>query len=68
MRVPGNARSYRVTVESFDFMADGEWETQTTQQWLAAAGFEKEDAGTPEKLTHLETLTPARTSGASICR
>jgi hypothetical protein len=60
MRIPGSARSYRVTVESFDFMADGEWETQTTQQWLAAAGFDKKVADTPEKLAHLETLTPAR--------
>jgi hypothetical protein len=52
--------SYGVAVASFDFMADGQWETLTTEQLLAAVGFEKKDADTPQKLAHLGTLTPAR--------
>jgi hypothetical protein len=60
LRVPGNAPSYRVAVASFAFSADGEWTTQTTEQLLAEAGFEKKVADTPAKLAHLETLTPAR--------
>jgi len=59
-RVPGTGQSYRVAVESFDFMTDGEWQTRTTEQLLATEGFEKKIADTPEKLAHLETLTPAR--------
>jgi hypothetical protein len=47
-------------VASFAFSADGEWTTQTTEQLLAEAGFEKKVADTPAKLAHLETLTPAR--------
>jgi len=60
VRVPGNGSSYRVAVASFDFTADGEWNTVTTEQQLAAAGFEKKVADTPAKLAHLGTLTPAR--------
>jgi hypothetical protein len=60
VRVQGNGPSYRVAVASFDFMADGEWQTLTTQQLLTAAGFHKKVADTPEKRAHLETLTPAR--------
>ena len=60
MRVPGNGPFYRVAVGSFDFMADGEWNTLTTEQLLAAAGFQQKAADTPAKLAHLETLTPAR--------
>src|SRR2546425_8354043 len=52
-RVAGRAPSYRVAVESFDFMTDGEWQTRTTEQLLATEGFQK-------KLAHLETLMPAR--------
>jgi len=59
-RLPGHGPSYRVAVESFDFMTDGEWQTRTTEQLLATEGFEKKIADTPEKLAHLETLTPAR--------
>ena len=59
-RVPGNGASHRVAVESFDFMTDGEWQTRTTEQLLATEGFQKKVADTPEKLAHLETLTPAR--------
>jgi hypothetical protein len=60
VRVPGRAPAYRVQVASFDLTADGEWGTQTTEQLLAAAGFEKKVADTPAKLAHLGTLTPAR--------
>jgi len=60
VRVPGSAPAYRVQVASFDLTADGEWGTQTTEQLLAAAGFQKKIADTPEKLAHLGTLTPAR--------
>ncbi len=60
VRVPGRGPSYRVAVASFDFTADGEWSTVTTEQQLAAAGFEKKVADTPAKLAHLGTLTPAR--------
>jgi hypothetical protein len=59
-RVPGTGPSYRVAVASFDFMADGQWKTLTTQQLLAGAGFQRQIADTPEKLAHLGTLTPAR--------
>jgi hypothetical protein len=59
-RVPGLGPSYRVAVASFDFMADGQWKTLTTEQLLTGAGFEKKIADTPEKLAHLGTLTPAR--------
>ncbi len=34
--------------------------TLTTEQLLAAAGFQQKAADTPAKLAHLETLTPAR--------
>src|SRR5205809_166657 len=47
-------------VAAFDFMADGEWTTLTTEQLLTAAGFDKKVADTPERLAHLERLTPAR--------
>lgn len=60
MRVPGNGPSYQVAVASFDFTADREWKTLTTEQLLAAAGFQKKVADSPEKLAHLETLTPVR--------
>jgi hypothetical protein len=60
VRVPGSAPAYRVEVASFDLTAEGEWGTQTTEQLLAAAGFEKKVADTPAKLAHLGTLTPAR--------
>ena len=60
MRVPGNGPSYRVAVASFDFTADGEWNTMTTEQLLTAAGFQKKVADTPAKLAHLGTLTPTR--------
>ena len=60
VRVPGSAPAYRVQVASFDLTAEGEWGTQTTEQLLAAAGFEKKVADTPAKLAHLGTLTPAR--------
>ena len=59
-RVPGLGPSYRVAVASFDFMADGQWKTLTTEQLLTAVGFQKKVADTPEKLAHLGTLTPAR--------
>jgi len=59
-RVPGTGPSYRVAVASFDFMADGQWKTLTTEQLLTGVGFQKKVADTPEKLAHLGTLTPAR--------
>jgi hypothetical protein len=59
-RILGNGPSYRVAVASFDFMTDGEWKTLTTEQLLMTAGFQKKVADTPEKLVHLEMLTPAR--------
>jgi hypothetical protein len=59
-RVPGIGPSYHVAVASFDFMADGEGKTLTTEQLLTGAGFEKRVADTPEKLAHLGTLAPAR--------
>jgi hypothetical protein len=61
LRVPGDGPSYLVAVASFAFAADGEWTTLMTEQLLAAAGFQKKVADTPEKLAHLETLSPART-------
>ena len=60
LRVPGEGPSYRVAVASFAFAADGEWTTLATEQLLAAAGFQKKVADSPEKLAHLETLTPVR--------
>jgi len=60
LRVPGEGPSYRVAVASFAFATDSEWRTLTTEQLLAAAGFEKKVADSPAKLAHLETLTPAR--------
>jgi hypothetical protein len=60
LRLPGESPAYRVVVASFDFMPDGQWQTATTEHILAAAGFRKKIADTPEKLAHLETLTPAR--------
>lgn len=60
MRVPGSGSSFRVAVESFDFMTESEYATLTTEQLLTAAGFLRKVADTPEKLAHLETLTPAR--------
>jgi len=59
-RVAGRGPSYLVSVESFDFMTDGEWQTRTTEQLLATEGFQKKIADTPDKLAQLETLTPAR--------
>jgi hypothetical protein len=59
-RIPGSGPSYRVAVASFDFMADGEWKTLTTEELLATVGFHKKVADTPAKLAHLEMLTPAR--------
>ncbi len=59
VRVPGTASSYRVAVESFDFMPD-RWTTETTEQQLAAAGFDQKLADSPEKLANLQLLTPAR--------
>jgi len=40
VRVPGTTSSYRVAVESFRFMPDP-WTTETTEQLLAAAGFDQ---------------------------
>jgi len=40
VRVPGTTSSYRVAVESFSFMPDP-WTTETTEQLLAAAGFDQ---------------------------
>jgi hypothetical protein len=59
VRVPGTTPYYRVAVESFGFMQD-RWTTETTEQLLAAAGFDQRLADTPEKLANLQTLTPAR--------
>jgi hypothetical protein len=59
VRVPGTTSSYRLAVESFDFMPDP-WTTKTTEQLLAAAGFDQKLADSPEKLANLELLTPAR--------
>jgi hypothetical protein len=59
VRVPGTTPYYRVAVESFGFMQD-RWTTETTEQLLAAAGFDQKLADTPEKLANLEMLTPAR--------
>ena len=59
LRVPGTTSSYRVAVESFDFLPDP-WTTETTEQLLAAAGFEQKLADSPEKLANLQRLTPAR--------
>ena len=60
LRVAGNGPVYQVAVRSFDFMADGPWTTAATEEFLAAAGFQKVVADTPAKAAHLETLTPAR--------
>ncbi len=59
VQVPGTTPYYRVAVESFGFMQD-RWTTVQTEQLLAAAGFDQKLADTPEKLAHLQTLTPAR--------
>jgi hypothetical protein len=59
-RIPGHGRSYRVAVASFGFMTDGPWDTLTTEQLLTASGFHQQLADTPEKLAHVEMLTPAR--------
>jgi hypothetical protein len=59
VRVPATTSSYRVAVESFDFMPDP-WTTETTEQLLAAAGFDQKLADSPEKLANLQLLTPAR--------
>ena len=59
VRVPGTAPFYQVAVESFDFMPDP-WTTETTEQLLAAAGFDQKLADSPEKLANLALLTPAR--------
>jgi hypothetical protein len=47
LRVPGEGPSYRVAVASFAFATDSEWRTLTTEQLLAAAGFEKKVADSP---------------------
>jgi len=60
LRVPGEGPSYRVAVASFAFAAGDEWTTLATEQLLASAGFQKKVADSPEKLAHLETLTPVR--------
>ena len=60
LRVSGESPSYRVAVASFAFAAEGQWTTLTTEQLLAAAGFQKKLADSPAKLAHLETLAPAR--------
>ena len=57
LRVAGNGPVYRATVGPFDFMADGPWTTATTEQFLAAGGFQKTVADSPAKVAHLETLT-----------
>jgi len=49
-----------VAVESFGLM-DDPWATRTTEQLLAAVGFQMKLADTPEKLANLRTLTPRRT-------
>ena len=59
VRVPGTTSSYRVAVESFGFMPD-RWATETTEQLLAAAGFDQKLADSGEKLANLRLLTPAR--------
>ena len=59
VQVPGTTPYYRVAVESFGFMQD-RWTTVQTEELLAAAGFDQRLADTPEKLAHLQTLTPAR--------
>lgn len=60
LEVPGASPSYRVAVESFGLM-DDPWATRTTEQLLAAVGFQMKLADTPEKLANLRTLTPRRT-------
>ncbi len=60
LQVPGASPSYRVAVESFGLM-DDPWATRTTEQLLAAVGFQMKLADTPEKLANLRTLTPRRT-------
>lgn len=59
VQVPGTTPYYRVAVESFGFMQD-RWTTVQTEELLAATGFDQRLADTPEKLAHLQTLTPAR--------
>jgi hypothetical protein len=60
LQVPGASPSYRVAVESFGLM-DDPWATRTTEQLLAAVGFQVKLADTPEKLANLRGLTPRRT-------
>ena len=59
VQVPGTTPYYRVAVESFGFLRD-RWTTVQTEELLVAAGFDQKLADTPEKLAHLQTLTPAR--------
>jgi len=60
LEMPGASPSYRVAVESFGLM-DDPWATRTTEQLLAAVGFQMKLADTPEKLANLRTVTPRRT-------
>jgi hypothetical protein len=60
LEVAGSSASYQVAVESFGLM-DDPWATRTTEQLLAAVGFQIKLADTPEKLANLRTLTPRRT-------
>jgi len=60
LEVAGASASYQVAVESFGLM-DDPWATRTTEQLLAAVGFQIKLADTPEKLANLRTLTPRRT-------
>src|SRR5438105_5389979 len=60
LEMPGASPSYRVAVESFGLM-DDPWATRTTEQLLAAVGFQMKPADTPEKLANLRSLTPRRT-------
>jgi hypothetical protein len=59
VQVPGTTPYYEVAVQSFGFIQD-RWATVQTEELLAAAGFDQKLADTPEKLAHLQTLTPAR--------
>jgi hypothetical protein len=60
-RVPGIGPSYRGAVASFDFMADGQWKTLTTEQLLAGVGFEKKVADTCSR-SALRTSSSSRNS------
>ena len=59
VQVPGTTPYHKVAVESFGLMSD-RWMTVQTERLLAAAGFDQKLADTPERLAHLQTLTPAR--------